>query len=705
MESDTPRRLKIEHVRVHGGCLIRLSGVVDETLDKELFLSKVEGVVVIDLDGVTRITSYGVREWLSALQQLKATWLGFVKCRPAMVSQFNMVPNFGRGGKILSLYLPYICPKTAKTFDVLADVRKQHAELSAYRLPDVQCPEGDGPAEFDDMPDVYLGEVAAQGRPDAPPLVDQLLGANPGEAWGGLRVLKDVYGAVTGLWLVGRLDERDHFRRIADGLEGVLYISCEGVTAVAPAGVSRFIKFLDEVTIPVLIDQLPLEIAERLAVDPMLPASVEICSITVHGRCPLHGSVKLALLGEQVLSSAQGRPLLLFCPECEQICHPEFNPTALQTAARLRVRPITRDVERLIRARDARLAEHTTTQRPLNFTTGTIVLGRYELVRALGAGGMAEVFLARQTGVGGFDRQVVVKRILPGLAVDESFVAMFLTEAKLAARLSHPNVVQIFDVGEDNGQYFIVMEYVRGCDLNIVLKACVRANTPCPPPIAARLVADVARGLSAAHRHVDPDGKPQSIVHRDVSPHNVMVSSDGFVKLTDFGIAKAAGSVSVTPSAVLKGKAAYMAPELIQKVHAPADGRVDIFAAGLIFYQLVTLKHPFRRDSELDTFNALINQAAPPPSTLVTGVPASVDEICRHVLAKDPADRYATAQDFEQDLEAFITSTGTSAGTSDVAKWLTTIPLPAEGAAHHSDTTKEDPATVATVSAWTDKKT
>jgi serine/threonine-protein kinase len=287
---------------------------------------------------------------------------------------------------------------------------------------------------------------------------------------------------------------------------------------------------------------------------------------------------------------------------------------------------------------------------------------------------MAEVFLARQTGLGGFDREVVIKRILPGLALDTSFVDMFLQEARLAARLSHPNVVQIFDVGKEMDQYFIVMEFVRGRDLNALLKASLRQKVPCPPATAAHIAADIARGLSAAHSYTDAAGKPQPIVHRDVSPHNVLISFHGHVKITDFGIAKAHDSSNVTPTSLLKGKVSYMAPEQLVNARQPPDPRSDIFALGLVLYQLLTLVHPYKKDSEVATFRSLMEEAPHAPSTIVPGLSPEIDRICNHALAKNPAARYQTAKELEEDLEKFIVSRGTAVSAFDVAQWLGSLP-------------------------------
>nr|UXE44856.1 serine/threonine-protein kinase PknD [uncultured bacterium] len=694
--SGTPAGLSIEQLRVGGGCILKLSGVIDENFDTNRFVTGVEGVVVVDLDNVKRITSYGVREWMAALQRLKCSWLGFIRCRPAMVAQFNMVTAFAGPGKLVSMYLPYVSSASGQTFEVLTDIRRHHAELTTLTPPPVNAPDTGQAAEFDDIPESYFSYVASQPPPDVPPIADQLIsGHATAEGTGpGLRLIKEVLGTVTGLWLLGRLDAKDHFRRIADGIEGRLYVSGAGIHSVSEEGISKLLKFLRDVNAKIVLDELPLGLVERIAVDSTLHSSVALRRVRLPATCSLHGKCSVAVDAATIDLAAKGSPPAHTCPQCNKPLKFELTEAVLRTVAALPSEPMgTEEIAALIAAHQARMTDVTPTKdRIVNLSSGAMVLGRYQLVRPIGAGGMAEVFLARQTAVGGFDRNVVVKRILPGLAVDSNFVEMFLQEARLAARLSHPNIAQIFDVGVDAGQYYIVMEYVRGWDLNAVLKANATMAAPCPPRIAARIAADIAAGLHAAHSYTDAMGKPQPIIHRDVSPHNVLMSIDGHVKLTDFGIAKAADSSSLTPTSLLKGKTSYMAPEQIRSARTPPDPRADIFAAGLIFYQLLTRLHPFRRNTELATFKALMQEKAAPPSQLVRGIPQKLDIISARAMASEPADRYATASAFENDLADFIVSTGASVSAADVSRWIADQPLKGE-----ADAPAKSAADVATV--------
>ncbi|MBE2250262.1 MAG: protein kinase [Myxococcus sp.] len=283
---------------------------------------------------------------------------------------------------------------------------------------------------------------------------------------------------------------------------------------------------------------------------------------------------------------------------------------------------------------------------------------------------MAEVWLARQTGIEGFNRHIVVKRILAHLAEDPEFIEMFLQEARIASRFNHPNIAQIYDLGENAGTYFIAMEFIHGEDLGRVMRRAWSTGQWVARPLAIRIVADSAAGLYYAHSRMDEQGRPLRIVHRDISPQNILVSFDGSVKLVDFGIAKAADQVSNTKSGAIKGKFAYMAPE--QAGGKPLDARTDIFALGLVLYELITGVRPLKRDSEIGTLQAALECAIEKPS-LVAEVPASLDDVVMRALAKDPEDRYRDARQFQMALEQYLVQEGTVATSVQVSELMETI--------------------------------
>ncbi|WP_437955850.1 protein kinase [Sorangium sp. So ce119] len=277
----------------------------------------------------------------------------------------------------------------------------------------------------------------------------------------------------------------------------------------------------------------------------------------------------------------------------------------------------------------------------------TLHAGRYESLRAIASGGMATVYLGRAVGAGGFERLVALKMMHPHIAAEPEFVAMFLDEARLAARVRHPNVVATFDLVED--PLFLVMEYIEGPSLHLLLRTCARAKRPLPLGIALRIFLDVLAGLHAAHELTGSEGEPLHLVHRDVSPQNVLVGIDGVSRITDFGVARAETRLMSTRGNALKGKLAYMAPEQIRAQQI--DRRSDVYSAGVVLWEMLTEERLFKADND----GALIAQILQGPPTgprgVVPSVPAAIDLICLRALNTDPNGRFPTAAAFAEALE------------------------------------------------------
>jgi serine/threonine protein kinase len=275
--------------------------------------------------------------------------------------------------------------------------------------------------------------------------------------------------------------------------------------------------------------------------------------------------------------------------------------------------------------------------------------GKYHLLRKLGAGGMAEVFLAKQLGLDGFEKLVVIKRILPHLAMDEEFVTMFLDEARTAADLRHPNVVNIMEVNQADGTYYMAMEFLHGQDIRRIQRKAAKAKTPIPFAHCIQIIIDAANGLNYAHTKTTLDGNPLGLVHRDVSPQNVLVTYDGATKIVDFGIAKAATQDSKTATGVIKGKYTYMSPEQAQGENI--DHRSDQFALGIVFWELLTMRRLFKRAGEIQTLNAIIECDVPKPSTFVPDIPQHLEHVVLQMLQPNADDRFDTCQDVALELE------------------------------------------------------
>ncbi len=294
--------------------------------------------------------------------------------------------------------------------------------------------------------------------------------------------------------------------------------------------------------------------------------------------------------------------------------------------------------------------------------------GNYQLLKRLAMGGMAQLHLARQRGPEGFEKPLVVKRILPHLAENEEFVQMFLDEARIAARLNPPHIVQTFNLGAQDDRFFIAMEYIHGEDLRKVWKRADRAGTPIPVPLVCRVIIEACAGLDYAHKKTDANGKPLNIVHRDISPQNILLTYEGRVKVVDFGIAKAADQATVTRSGVLKGKYSYMSPE--QAAGQKLDRRSDIFALGVVLYELLTCNRLFKRPSDMATLQAVSQCDIPPPSQVNPRVPESLDPIVMKALARSPDDRYSEAVQLQIALEDWLVANQQASSSAHVAAFM-----------------------------------
>lgn len=286
-------------------------------------------------------------------------------------------------------------------------------------------------------------------------------------------------------------------------------------------------------------------------------------------------------------------------------------------------------------------------------------LGRYQLLAKLAAGGMATVYLGRIHAVAGFDRRVAIKVLHPHLSQDANVRAMFLDEARLAARIRHPNVIPVTDVGEDPAHgTFLVMDYVEGMDLAQILRAAKKQGARIAVPVVARIVSDTLAGLGAAHDLVGESGQNLGVVHRDVSPHNVLVGTDGIARITDFGIAKAEGRVSSTKTGHLKGKLAYMPPERFGKGDERIDDlRGDLFATAVVLWESLTGQRLFRGEDDIDTVRKVLDGPIPKPSEVRPEL-EPMDAVTLKGLSRDPNTRYQSATEFRADLERAVAALG-----------------------------------------------
>jgi serine/threonine-protein kinase len=336
-----------------------------------------------------------------------------------------------------------------------------------------------------------------------------------------------------------------------------------------------------------------------------------------------------------------------------------------------------RDTDQDLVARDIELDDYSQGGPRVPFASLTRVaaigkFGPYHLLGRIAFGGMAEIFLAREgaeDGRGG--RFVVVKRVLPHVAADSQFIAMFKDEARLAMQLNHPNICHVYAFGQEQGSYFIAMEWVNGMPLSKVLRRA-RDEGGLSMPLAMKIIAQVAEALDHAHRAADQTtGEPLGIVHRDVSPQNVMVSYDGVVKLLDFGIAKASSHSTRTEAGVVKGKFAYMAPQ--QCLGEPIDARADVFALGVCLYEVLDGTNPFKRQTEFDTMRALVYEEPPSLNEIHPHIPIEVDAIVKRAIAKRPEERFQSAAEMQHAIEQVLARMGELVPTSRVGERISEL--------------------------------
>lgn len=314
-----------------------------------------------------------------------------------------------------------------------------------------------------------------------------------------------------------------------------------------------------------------------------------------------------------------------------------------------------------------------------------VPFGKYKLLQKIASGGMGQVFLA-QDATQGFEKLVVIKRLLPHLAEDREFLSMFDDEARIAALLNHPNLIQIFERGRVDDSYYLAMEYVAGGSLRHVDRDARNLGRPLPVGAACRIIADAAAGLDYAHKLRGARGQPLGLIHRDVSPQNILVGFDGAVKLIDFGVAKALDRQQHTATGILKGKYPYMSPE--QASGEEIDHRSDLFSLGVILWELLTRSRLFKGSSDMITIRRVRDCQVSPPSEVNPELPARVDELVLRALAREPGERYGDAAAFRLAIEDFIVAEQIPASSAHLVSYL--AELYPDRIAHAADLSKLD---------------
>jgi serine/threonine protein kinase len=660
--------------------VVSLTGAIDEKFDSSM-LSRVQApITILQLDGVTRITSFGVRQWSEAMKNLppQIRHLYIVGASPSFIDQLNMVLNFGGRAEVITANGVFFCPKCdderVATIDVFAD----KTDIAAGRVGDLRCNVCSGPLQLEDDPFAYLRFAVTYGAKSIEPQALALLteaglyrvreeGRPPDAA-------KLVHGDVTLLTLSGTLDQRFQPRRLASGIEGEVVFDLSAVEAADATGCERWSRLLGQLgnATQIVVVELPPPLWQQAADGRFKIEGTTLHSVRAEHACPV---CHTKIIGPLTPQAFHGSPRK--CTNCGRALTLKSDAALIErvlAAARASMVPISPAVDEVVSRRGDLVAQaRQDLEESSGRKSGTVSPTRYKLVKQLGQGGMGEILLAIQQSIGGFEKLVAVKKIRRDVLAEKQVATeLFLAEAKLAANLNHPNIVQIFEIGQQGGDLFIAMEYIHGADVRTMLRDLMsRADAP-PLPLEAVLYIGmkVASALHHAHVATDLAGKPLQIVHRDVSPSNIVIGFDGQVKLVDFGIAV----VQTPPSesgepAPLIGKVSYMSPEQVSG--QSLDGRSDVFSLGVVLYELITRKYLFRRDSDQHTTRAV--WVDPLPSLKDYGVPPFVEEVLARALVRMRDKRYPDAHAFEVALGEALTKLKSTASNATVASLLTSM--------------------------------
>jgi hypothetical protein len=653
--------VRLELTSTRGVAVARLVGPIDETFAGELQkLTAPTGSVIIDLDGVTRITSFGVRAWVSALEAMKATYYCFVRCRPSMVAQFNMIRHFARRGEVVSLYAPYLCSSCGADVHVLVDLRKQRSDVLRLAETPAACPSCGTNAEFDDVAESYFSYVLAAPAPNVAADVEEILSVP-------FRVEKEVTDDLTALWFVGAMDSPPRLKRVLEGLEGRVLVVMSEVYVLNEEGRETFRRIAGMEGVQASLARVPGDVAVALLGMRDALGTIDVVSVNLTVSCEKCGADAVVELDETAFHKAGGASPTVPCPRCAELVPV---PSRWGRLAELPWGPPRAVLTAYLRSRPSLTDASATLMRPRSeprISVGTLAAGasRYEIVRPLGRGGMGTVYLARAVRAGGFERLVAVKRMHPHLAEDENCVAMFLDEARLAARIHHPNVVPTLDVEQNADGAVLVMDYVEGLSLHEILERLLPFGKRPPTAVSIRILTDALAGLHCAHQLRDEDGSPLNLVHRDASTANLLVGVDGVTRVTDFGIAVAKRRlVQTTDPGRVKGTPGYMAPE--QSEGKEVDLRADIFSLGVVTCELL-YRPPYSRG--FGSLPALLVRqelatalsAAPVPNETI---PRATLTACLRAMSVTPEERFPTALAFLEALEAGAAADGFTAAPS-----------------------------------------
>jgi serine/threonine protein kinase len=664
--------------------LVNIGGLVDEHFSGFGSFGTGVKMVVINVSAMTRMTSFGVRQWLKGMDALPKTItdLYLLGCPTFFVDQLNMVLNFGGACQVLTVMAPYTCPSCGVESGEVIDVLAERAALANGGVSEKECARCGGKLEFDETPESYFSFVNKYAATNIQSAAAQFLAvqglytAVDTAAEKPPRIIKLVHGSVTYFRIIGAIGSMFRARPFLVGAEGEVVVDLAEVDKFDPLGQREWRKMLKTLSAQVpavtLVDVNDsfltisgdsLAIARNIAVWSVLaPYTCIECGRTTSASQSLDGVSWPLHFPEQV------------CPTCGGTTRNELAQSVLaplQKAATstppASAKLIAQREEILSRAlTDANVAQAGEAATAALAADDTI-LGKYKIVRRLSAGGMAEVFLAKQIGIGGFEKPVALKRIQRQLLESRHLaIDMFLNEAKIAGRLMHPNIVQVLDVGEVSGALYLAMEYVRGKDLREILKNLRASRAMMPLGASCFIVREVAQALHHAYWSTDMAGQRLNVVHRDVSPHNIILSFDGTVKLLDFGVAMS--SVTEKSESMIVGKWQYMSPE--HTTNQALDHRSDLFSLGVIMYLLCTGTMPFSGKEPREIVSKIRAGNYKPIQQVATDLPPELADLVSRLLSPNPDDRPQTGHEVVSTLTEIMRAYGIDNSATDVARFL-----------------------------------
>ncbi len=666
--TETPR-LEVRVQREGGLACLFLSGVIDERFDAATVLREVAPLTILEVSGIRRITSFGVRQWSEAMKALPniVRHLYLVRCPPVFVDQLSMVLNFGGRSEVVSAYATYVCDKCGKEAPTLLDLYGDRPQLAAGQLPEATCADCKLPMQLSDDPQLYVRLVNEFGaktlEPEAALMLDRTslhatrkLGRQP-------EATKLVHGQVTLFRLTGTLDGRFRMRRLAAGVEGDVVFDLGEIEGLDATGAERWRELLGELSsaISVTLVDVPQVVLAAIASGSFTVGGAGLYSYQASFQCADCGNLETRPLRADEPLAACTRS----CGRCGRTALPATDVALIeQVFQHARPASVSPAIEEMIRTRHEILERAGAESGRVSVNAPGDSLARYRVLKPLTEGGMAEIFLAVNRGIAGFEKLVVLKKILRKMLERRQVaVQLFLNEAKIAANLSHPNIVQTFEVGEHGGDLFIAMEYIHGIDVRRLLRQSVLKDKLVPVEQILYIAERTAAALHHAHTAKDLSGRNLNIVHRDVSPSNILLGFDGQVKLLDFGVASASVGESFDG---LFGKFSYMSPE--QLAREPMDGRSDVFALGVVLHEMLSRKPLFRREKDEETIRAVLRADIP---SLAAVVPPYVEAVIKKALARNRDERYTDARAFQVAIDECIRKLGNTPTTEQVALTLT----------------------------------